>query len=248
MPRARLRPLALAALAAAAAAAPGCGAEDEASGETAGGGDRLTVYAASSLREALPALDPGPRYSFGSSGTLETQIDRGAPADVFLSAGADQPAALHEAGRCGEPVAFATNRLVLAVPQDGRVEGLDDLRAGGLRVAIGAEGVPAGDYARGLLERLGAQDVLTANRVSDERDVASVAAKVAFGSADAGFVYATDARAAGDRIRTVALPRDVPARYALCVVRDGPAARAFVEAVLSEAGRAALREHGFGPP
>ena len=237
----------LIALAALAAAAPGCGGEDRAGADT-GGGERLTVYAASSLREVLPALDPGPRYSFASSGTLETQIRRGAPADVFLSAATDQPAALHDAGRCGEPVAFATNRLVLAVPRDGRVDGLDDLRAGGLRVAIGAEGVPAGDYARELLARLGAQDVLSANRVSEEPSVAGVAAKVAFGSADAGFVYATDARAAGDRVRAVPLPRDVPARYALCVVRDGPAARAFVAAVTSEAGRAVLREHGFGVP
>jgi molybdate transport system substrate-binding protein len=243
-----MRALLVIALAALTAVAPGCGGEDQAGGETAGGSERLTVYAASSLREALPALDPAPRYSFASSGTLKTQIRRGAPADVFLSAATDQPAALHEAGRCGEPIAFATNRLVLAVPLDGRVDGLDDLRAGGLRVAIGADGVPAGDYARALLDRLGAGDVLTANRVSEESSVAGVAAKVAFGSADAGFVYATDARAAGERVRTVPLPRDEPARYALCVVRDGPAARAFVAAVTSAAGRAVLREHGFGVP
>ncbi|MBX5440015.1 MAG: molybdate ABC transporter substrate-binding protein [Solirubrobacteraceae bacterium] len=243
-----LRPLALAAAAVLAAAAPGCGGEDPARGDASGAGAPLTVLAAASLREALPAIDPAPRYGFGSSGTLATQIRRGAPADVFLSASPDPPAALHAEGRCSAPVAFATNRLVLVVPRDGRVRGLDDLRAGGLRVAIGGPGVPAGDYARALLRQIGAEDVLAANRVSRERDVAGVAAKVAYGSADAGFAYATDARAAGDRVRTVPLPREQPARYALCVVRDGPAARAFVDAVRSPEGRAVLRAHGFGLP
>src|SRR5690606_37664006 len=101
-------------------------------------------------REALPDLDPAPRYSFGSSGTLETQIRRGAPADVFLAASPEPPAALHADDRCDAPVPFATNRLVLLVPPGSGVAGLDDLRRGGLRVAIGAVGVPAGDYSRAL--------------------------------------------------------------------------------------------------
>src|SRR3954449_1518969 len=67
-----------------------------------------TVYGASSLRTVLPALDGAPRYSFAGSDVLQTQIERGAPADVFASASAKQPQALFAAGRCDRPITFAT--------------------------------------------------------------------------------------------------------------------------------------------
>lgn len=226
-------------------AASGCGDGDG----DARADEPLTVYAASSLREAFPQIDADARYSFGSSGTLQAQVERGAPADVFASASPEQARELHAAGHCGAPVTFATNTLVLVVPRDAtRIDALDDLRSGGLRIAIGAQGVPAGDYAHALLERLGATDVLRVNRVSEERDVASVVSKVALGSADAGFVYATDARATAERTRTVRLPEQEPAHYAICAVDDTPAARSFIAAVRAPAGQATLRRHGFGTP
>ncbi len=60
----------------------------------------VTVYAAASLRDVFPAIDPSPRYNFAGSNQLQTQIERGAPADVFASASAKEPEALHQAGRC----------------------------------------------------------------------------------------------------------------------------------------------------
>ncbi len=251
MPRHRLMlAIALAALALAAAVA-GCG-DDTSTGASASseGGAPLTVYAASSLRDAFPAIEPDARYSFASSGTLKTQIERGAPADLFASASPEQARALARDGHCSPPVAFATNTLVLVVPRDDRstVRSLDDLRAGGHRIAIGGTGVPVGDYTRTLLEQLGLSSVLRDNTVSEERDVASVTGKVALGSADAGFVYRTDARATADRTRVVPLPRQEPARYEICAVRDTPAARAFIDRVRSAAGQAALRRAGFGTP
>jgi molybdate transport system substrate-binding protein len=215
-----------------------------------------TVYAAASLRTVLPALDDAPKYSFAGSDTLQTQIERGAPADVFAAASAKQPQALFAAGRCERPVTFATNRLVLVTPATagaGTV-GLGALRAGGHRLAVGTAGVPVGDYTRKLLAALGAEAVLRRNRVSQEKDVASVVAKVALGSADAGFVYHTDALTARGRVREVALPPSAqpPVTYQLCAVRrdgaDSDGARRFVEHVTGAVGRRALKAAGFGLP
>jgi molybdate transport system substrate-binding protein len=213
-----------------------------------------TVYAAASLRSVLPALDAAPRYSFAGSDTLQTQVERGAPADVFAAASDKQPQALHAEGRCGTPVTFATNRLVLVVPARGSaVRTLADLRAGGHRVAVGTPGVPVGAYTRKLLAAAGATAVLQRNRVSQEKDVASVLAKVALGSADAGFVYHTDALTARGRVREVALPAGgPPVVYQLCAVRragaDADGARSFIAHVTGPDGRRALARFGFGLP
>jgi molybdate transport system substrate-binding protein len=213
-----------------------------------------TVYAAASLRSVLPALDDAPKYSFAGSDTLQRQIERGAPADVFAAASAKQPEALFAAGRCERPLTFATNRLVLVTPATGGVRSLTALRAGGHRVAVGTAGVPVGDYTRRLLAATGAGDVLTRNAVSEEQDVASVLAKVALGSADAGFVYHTDALAAPGRVREIALPAAAqpPVTYQLCVVRregaDRDGARRLVEHVTGPDGRRALARFGFGLP
>jgi len=244
--------LTLLAAAALAVAGAGCGSDSEAHG-TAGG--PLTVYAASSLRDVLPALVPAARYGFGGSDTLQLQIERGAPADVFAAASPKQAQALHAEDRCDAPVTFATNRLVLIVPRDGGgVTSLDDLAQGGHRLAVGTAGVPVGDYTRALLAALGRMNVLRDNTVSQEKEVAGIVAKVALGSADAGFVYRTDGVAARERTRTIALPSGAqpPVRYLACAVRrDGArsaAARAFLDRLRSPAGRAALRQAGFGLP
>lgn len=216
-----------------------------------------TVYAASSLRGAFPRIDPAQRYSFGGSGLLERQILAGAPADVFAAASTAEPAELHRAGRCGRPAVFATNKLVLIVPRANRagIRSVRDLASGPRRrLAVGAPGVPVGEYTRILLGRLRLGSVLTRNIVSQESNVAGVVAKVALGSADAGFVYLTDGRIAGRRVRQLALPaRAQPSiRYAFCIVRRRgaavAAAQAFVNRVRSPRGQALLRASGFGIP
>jgi molybdate transport system substrate-binding protein len=115
---------------------------------------------------------------------------------------------------------------------------------------IGAEGVPVGDYTRSILEDLGASDALD-NVVSAEQDVKGVLGKVASGDADAGFVYVTDAAAAGDDVQAIELPAQPLVEYPIAVVTESEnaeAAEAFVELVLSEEGRRALQEAGFGVP
>jgi molybdate transport system substrate-binding protein len=216
----------------------------------------LNVYAAASLRKAFPAIDGSPAYNFAGSNTLQRQIDDGAPADVFASAEPTEARALFREGRCTRPVTIATNVLVLLIPKDdpGSIRSASTLRAGGKRLAIGTPGVPIGTYARLLLRRMGLSSVLASNTVSQESDVAGITAKVALGSADAGFVYHTDALASRGRTRERRLPKwaQPPVRYLLCaVLRDGAdtrGAQAFIRKVSSNAGRSALRHYGFGLP
>jgi molybdate transport system substrate-binding protein len=214
----------------------------------------LTVYAASSLREAFPAIDGSPKYSFAASNTLQIQIEHGAPADVFASASPKQAQALYREHRCERPVTFATNLLALLVPRGnpGHLRSVYSLRAGGRRLAVGAQAVPVGDYARTLLSRMHLSRILSVNTVSDELTAASITAKVGMRSADAGFAYITDARAASGRVSVLRLPSwaQPPVRYQACVVRRKGAnragARRFIAEVRSHAGRATLKRHGFG--
>lgn len=216
----------------------------------------FNVYAAASLSNAFPAVTGSPKYNFGGSNTLQTQIERGAPADVFASASPTEAQALYAEGRCTRPVTFATNVLVLIVPatNPGSIRSVYTLRRGGKRLAVGTPGVPIGAYTRKLLARLHLSSALRSNTVSQEPNVNSVTSKVALGSADAGFVYRTDAKAAGDRVKTIQLPRyaQPPVRYEMCAVkRDGAAttaANAFIRRVVSSAGRQILRSFGFGLP
>jgi molybdate transport system substrate-binding protein len=217
--------------------------------------DEPLVYAASSLKAVLPGLDAadGVAFSFAGSDSLARQIREGAPADALVAASPRYPDELAADGLCDAPVAFATNTLALIVPAaDARVATLDDLLAGPeLRLAVGAPEVPVGAYARAALAAAGADAALARNRVSDEPDAASIVAKVALGSADAGIAYATDA-AASDDVRAVPLPAAAQPTvvYAACaVIRDGapsPAGTAFVAALLGDDAQARLTAAGFG--
>jgi molybdate transport system substrate-binding protein len=215
---------------------------------------RLTVLAAASLTEVLPRIDDEPRYSFAGSSRLAHQLREGAPADVVASASPRYTQALFREGLIERPVVFALNALVLVVPEanPARIESVDDLLRDGVRLVVAGEDVPAGAYTRDVLERLGRAEVLE-RAASREPDVRGVVGKVALGEADAGFAYATDARAAAGRVLAIELPaRARPSvEYELAAVRgsrNGEAARAFVERVLGAEGRAVLAEAGFGLP
>lgn len=214
----------------------------------------LTVFAASSLTEVFPSIDAAPSYQFGGSDDLALQLREGAEADVFAAASPTYPAELYEAGVAEEPVAFATNELVLIVPADNPagIDSVDDLSDPDIKLVIGAEGVPAGDYARQALENLGASDVLQ-QVVSEEQDVKGVVGKVSLGEADAGFVYSTDVAAAGGDVLFIELPAEAQpeVEYTVAVVSDSEndsEARAFVELLLGDEGRGALEAAGFGLP
>ena len=228
----------------------GCGGGDD--GEA--GGAAPTVYAAASLTEIFPAVDPAPTYSFAGSDELATQIREGAPADVYAAASSTYPQELYDEGLVEEPVTFASNRLVLIVPEDNPagIEELADVAEPGVKLVIAAEGVPVGDYTRAVLEDLDLAAALD-NVVSNEDDVKGVVGKIALGEGDAGVVYATDAAVAGDAVAVIELPKgsQPPIDYQIAVVaasENEEAAQAFVDLVLGPGGRAELEAAGFVLP
>jgi molybdate transport system substrate-binding protein len=220
---------------------------------SAGGG--ITVFAAASLTGVLPRIDPAPRYSFAGSDQLAAQLRAGAPADVYLAASPKYPELFYRDGLVRKPVVFATNRLVVIVPgsNPAGITSVYDLRRAGVKVVIGDPTVPIGSYTRQILDTLGITSQVLPNVVSQETDVKGIIAKVALGEADAGFVYITDAKAVASKTKTIGLPAwaQPPIRYEVAVVSStsrAPAARAFVQRVLSKRGRALLTRAGFGVP
>lgn len=234
----------------------GCGSSGEGGGT---GSAPLTVSAAASLTEALEsygeALPGEQRFSFAGSGNLAAQIRQGASPDVYASANTSYPEELAEEGLVEEPVVFARNQLAIAVPPDSEIDSIEDLGEPGVDLVVCAEGVPCGDYTLEVLGRLPAseREAILANVRSTEADVKGVIGKVAQGAAEAGFVYASDAAAAGDRVRAIEVPAalEPTAAYGVAVL-DGAsepeAARAFVDGLLDGEGAEALAEAGFLPP
>jgi molybdate transport system substrate-binding protein len=200
-------------------------------------------------------IDPNPKYTFGGSGALQTQIEQGAPADVFAAASPKQPAALFAKGLVDKPVQFATNTLVLIVPKGNpaHITSVNDITKPGVKLVICNATVPCGDYARTAFKNLGITTAAMKNVVSQTTDVTQTVADVATGQADAGFVYITDAKAANGKVLVVNLPAAAKpgAKDYIAVVKSGKnqsAAKAFVQKVLSSQGQATLKAAGFGAP
>jgi molybdate transport system substrate-binding protein len=214
----------------------------------------FTVFGAASLSSAFPQIDSSPRFNFAGSNQLQLQIERGAPADLFASASPAEPQALFREGKCSRPVTFATNILVVVTPRNNPagLRSVYGLRTGNHRLAVGTAGVPIGAYTRQLLRRMQLTSILTTNTVSLEPNVNSIVAKVGLGSADAGFAYFSDWKAAAARLNRINLPTwaQPPVRYQMCVVRrpgvDSASASRFMRQVLSSRGRSILRRFGFG--
>jgi molybdate transport system substrate-binding protein len=213
------------------------------------------VLAAASLTKVFPKIDPNAKYTFGGSGALETDIEQGAPADVFAAASPKQPAALYRKGLVEKPLEFAINTLVLIVPKDNpaHIASVNDITKPGVKLVICDATVPCGDYARNVFKNLGITNAAMKNVVSQTTDVTQTVADVALGQADAGFVYITDADAAKGKVTIIHLPAKAKpgAKDYIAVVkaaRNPAAARAFVAMVMSETGQATLRTAGFGAP
>jgi molybdate transport system substrate-binding protein len=215
----------------------------------------VTVYAASSLTGVLPRISPAARFQFAGSNQLALQIRQGAPADVFASASPIYTQELYGAGLVEKPRLFATNSLVLAVPRSNpaKIRTVQDLaKRPKLRLVVAGAKVPIGLYTREVLKRLGLLRVLR-KAVSQEPDVKGIVGKLALGEADAGFVYATDVRAASSRLIAIPLPRrsQPTVRYEVAVVRgtdDRAGALELVADLLSTDGRRELKLAGFGLP
>jgi molybdate transport system substrate-binding protein len=256
MLRSRIRSAAVLLVAALVLAA--CGDDSSGGGSGAGSPAEIKVFAAASLTAAFTELgaqftaaNGGTRVSFNFAGSqaLATQIQQGAPADVFASA--DVPN-IDKVGRLvGDPQVFAGNLLQIVVEKGNPkgVKGLDDLAGSDLKVVLAAEEVPAGKYAKQILDRAG----VSVRPVSREDNVKAVVTKVSLGEADAGIVYVTDVTAGGDKVEGVDIPEEqnVVATYPIATVKASKAqdkAQAFMDLVRSDLGQQVLENHGFLPP
>ena len=223
----------------------------------------ITVSAAISMKDALEDVarayesQSGDKVemNFGSSGQLMTQVQRGAPVDVFISAAEEQMEQL-ERGELVNPqtrVVVAGNRLVLVVPNElarapVSFEGLSDPRF--KRISIGhPESVPAGAYAMQVLTKLGILDAVR-GRLVYGANVRQVLSYVERGEVEAGIVYRTDVLA-GANVFVVATADEswhAPIRYPAAVVsasRNGESARRFLAYLAGEAAQQILSRHGF---
>ena len=253
--------------AAAATIAPGAGGSPAAPAPAA-----LTIYGAASLKGALEkaktayeAANPGTTLTIStdSSATLETQIEQGAPADVFLSADATNPKKLIDKGlAAGAAVTFAGNKLVVIVPtaNPAGIGTPADLARSGIKVIAAGDAVPITKYASQLVANLARESgypadfvaAYTAYIASKEDNVKAVVAKIELGEGDAGIVYVTDAKAS-TKVTTIVVPdaANVPATYAGVVVKasaHADAAAAFLAWFAGPGGQAILAGYGFLPP
>jgi molybdate transport system substrate-binding protein len=215
---------------------------------------QLTVYAAASLTDVFPKIDPGERYSFGGSNALAAQITQGAPADVFASANMTLPLQLHAKGLCSQPVVFTRNTLVVVVPtaNPAAIHNVYDLTKPGVKLVIAGPGVPVGSYTLQVLKNMSLSTPVLKNVVSQETDVREVLAKVALGEADAGFVYSTDAKTVPGKVAIVKVPAwaQPKVQYGACIVSKSPnqaAAKAYVTKLLGKAAQKQLLAYGFLP-
>ncbi|MEU4622042.1 molybdate ABC transporter substrate-binding protein [Actinoplanes sp. NPDC023801] len=243
----------------------GCGGDKPGNGsDTAGGGavrGSITVFAAASLTESFTAIgrqfeaaNPGTKVTFNFTGSsaLATQINEGAPADVFAAASPKNMAVVIDAGNgAGTPTTFVRNQLVIAVAKGNpkSITGLAGLTTPGLKVALCADAVPCGAAARTAIDTAGVK----VTPVTLEQDVKAAMSKVKLGEVDAALVYRTDARAAASDVDAVEFPESAKAVndypiVALKDARNAAGAQAFIAYVLSPDGTRLLTGAGFQAP
>jgi len=235
-------------------------------------GAALTLYAAASLKGVLAEVKtayelavPGTTLTIatGSSSTLRTQIEEGAPADVFLSADQKNPQTLVDAGLVdGAVVDFAGNLLTVIVPADNPagITTPADLARSGVKIVAAGDEVPITKYAQEAIANLASQpgypaafaEAYAASVVSKEENVKAAVAKIELGEGDAAIVYVTDAKVASN-VKTIEIPdaANVPATYAGVVVKastHASEAHAFIDWLAGPDGAAILATFGFLPP
>ena len=237
--------------------ASGCG-DDEAEG---GDGTRLVVSAASSMTEALESCAPefeeaenaDVRLSFAGSDELAAQIRLGAPVDAYAAANTTLPEQLYGEDLLSQPVEFAINELVLAVPAGSEIRSVEDVARPGTELVVGSESVPIGSYTRETLAKLPPEqeEAILDNVVSNEPDVKAIVGKLTQEAGDAGFVFVTDVNAAGRELKAIELPEELEpqATYGAGVpteAREPELGKRFVDGLTDGPCADALEEAGFG--
>jgi molybdate transport system substrate-binding protein len=221
----------------------------------------ITVYGAASLQPTFLELaaqfedsNPGTtvKTTFNGSGVLVTQIQQGAPADVFASADTTPMMTLQTANMLeGAPINFATNTLEIAVPpgNPAGIKTFADLAKPGVKLVICAPSQPCG----AATVKMEAATGVKLSPVSEELSVTAVLTKVSTGQADAGLVYVTDVKAAGSSVQGVPFKESgqVVNTYPIAVLKasqNQKLAEAFVKFVTGPSGEAQLKAAGFGKP
>lgn len=247
------------------------GCASSATTASAPGPQTLHVFAAASLTDAFTELgkdfeaaNPSVSviFNFTGSQALRTQIEEGAPADVFASANITEMDMLVTGAHVakGALEVFLNNKLIVILPTNNPagLENLEDLANSGIKLVVAAEEVPVGKYTRQALEQMNSQfggdfkDKVIANVVSNEDNVKQIVAKVRLGEADAGIVYTSDAVAA-PALKTIEIPAklNVIAEYPIATLTQSvhpDLADAFIAYVLSDQGQAVLQKWGFASP
>ncbi len=240
------------------AAASSNGTARQGAGQLSG---TVTVFAAASLKATFTQLagefeakNPGTKVtlSFAGSSDLVTQITQGAPADVFASADTKNMAKLSDAKLIdGTATDFATNVLEIAVPPSNpaSIGSFADLARPGVKVVVCASQVPCG-AATDTVEKASGVSI---SPVSEESSVTDVLGKVTSGEADAGLVYVTDVKGAGDKVKGIPFAEAGKAvnTYPIATVgssRNKELAAAFIAMVTGTEGRKTLADAGFGAP
>jgi molybdate transport system substrate-binding protein len=220
----------------------------------------LNVLAAASLTAAFNKIgnqlharypDLTVKPSYGGSPTLVTQIQQGAPGDVFASADqANMQKIVSGDLNQGQPQVFAHNKLEIAVQAGNpkHITSVSDLSNPAIKVVVCAPGVPCGTYSTTVFGKAGVK----VTPVSQETDVKSVLSKVSLGEADAGVVYVTDVKAAGSSVEGVPVPDDlnITADYPIVQLKseqNATGAKTFVDYVLGRQGQTVLKSYGFIP-
>jgi molybdate transport system substrate-binding protein len=232
----------------------GCGSSPPATGQ-------IIVFAAASLKKTFTEIgerfnteNPGTsiEFNFAGSSDLVTQLTQGASADVFASADTkNMDKAAQEGLLAGGPVNFASNTLVIAVAPGNpkKITSFADLAKPDLSVVTCAPQVPCGSATKNVERATG----VTLQPVSEESSVSDVLNKVTTGQADAGLVYVTDAKGAGDKVTAVPFPESADAvnTYPIAVLKQSEnpdLASKFVDLVTAEGGQEILSQAGFAKP
>lgn len=235
--------------------------------------ETLTIFAASSLTDAFIELKDlfVKRYpyidivlNFAGSSTLATQLNAGAPADLFASANITQMQVVIDEGYIEEDQIqiFATNQLVVVMPIDNpaNIMALEDLANEGILLVLAVPDVPIRVYTDQLLENLnsrfgdGFSEQVLSNLVSEDANVRQVATRIALGEADAGIVYQTDAVGKISEQVTI-LPIDPTisplATYPIAPLSESQhleIAETFIKFLISDDGQMILHRYGFCSP
>ena len=250
-------------------------ASTEAVSETAGEsqaaeGEAATVqvYIAASLSNAMDEISANYKsvqpnvdlvFNAGSSGKLQTQIEEGGACDVFFSAATKQMDALVEGGYVQEAdvTDLLENKVQLIKPAgtETKVTGFENI-TDAANLALAADTVPVGQYAREIFENLGTTDQVMAMEINECEDVSAVLAAVSEGSNEVGIVYATDAASVADKVDVIATADETELQskviYPVGLVKnaeaddaEAAAAQAFVDYLKTPEAAAVFEKYGF---